>query len=217
MAATIDTRTHDEKREAVRALLRDPEWSQRSDRWIAEHAGVSHPFVRKQRQLETFPVGRKMGRDGKVRKARKARRKANRVALFSSVTDEWATPPDYFAEIDAEFRFTLDPCATAENAKCGIYFTRTDDGLAQDWGSHTVWMNPPYGRNQTGPWLRKAYESSLAGATVVCLVPARSDTKWWHNYAVQGEIRYVRGRLKFGGAKHSAPFPSVIVVFRPPG
>ncbi len=134
---------------------------------------------------------------------------------FSSATDDWATPQEFFDELDAEFDFTLDVCASDSNAKCGLYFTRDDDGLSQTWDTHRCWMNPPYGREIKG-WMRKAYGSSLEGALVVCLVPARTDTAWWHDYAAKAtEIRFVRGRLRFGSAKHSAPFPSAVVVFRP--
>lgn len=132
---------------------------------------------------------------------------------FSSATDLWATPDDFFARYDARFGFTLDPCATADNAKCERYYTKDDDGLAQDWRG-TVWMNPPYGR-EIGRWMRKAYESAQAGATVVCLVPARTDTRWWHDYAMKGEVEFIKGRLKFGGHNNNAPFPSAVVVFRP--
>jgi len=134
---------------------------------------------------------------------------------FSSATVEWPTPQGVFNELNAEFGFTLDPCATHENAKCEKYFTMADDGLKQDWGKETVFMNPPYGRTIKN-WMKKAYESSLGGATVVCLPPARTDTKWWHDYAMKGEIRLIKGRLKFGDSKSSAPFPSAIVIFRPP-
>jgi phage N-6-adenine-methyltransferase len=133
---------------------------------------------------------------------------------FSSATDLWATPQDTFDQLNAEFGFEVDVCATADNAKCDIFFTKEIDGLAQDWGSATCWMNPPYGR-AIKQWMRKAYEASLGGATVVCLVPARTDTAWWHDYAVRGEIRFIRGRLKFGDSANSAPFPSAVVVFRP--
>jgi site-specific DNA-methyltransferase (adenine-specific) len=114
-----------------------------------------------------------------------------------------------------EFAFTLDPCATRENAKCERFFTRDDDGLLQDWGDEVVFMNPPYGA-MISRWMWKAYDSSLKGATVVCLVPARTDTGWWHRYAMKGEVRLLRGRLKFGNATNSAPFPSAVVIFRPP-
>lgn len=134
---------------------------------------------------------------------------------FSSKTPEWPTPQDFFDRCHAEFGFTLDPCSTHENAKCPKHYTLEDDGLAQDWGRERVWMNPPYGR-EIGRWMRKAYESSQAGALVVCLVPARTDTHWWHEWAMKGEIRYVRGRLKFGGHINSAPFPSALVIMRPP-
>ena len=133
---------------------------------------------------------------------------------FSSATDLHATPQDFFDKLDAEFDFDLDVCASPENAKCHRYHTKADDGLAQDWGTGTVWMNPPYGR-EIGAWMRKANEAAKSGATVVCLVPARTDTKWWHEYVMQHEVRFVRGRLKFGDAKNCAPFPSAVVVIKP--
>lgn len=132
---------------------------------------------------------------------------------FSSKTDQWSTPHDFFEKLNAEFGFDLDVCATPDNAKCPRYFTKLDDGLAQEWCGK-VWMNPPYGR-EIGKWVEKAKESARGGATVVCLVPARTDTRWWHEHAMRGEIRFVRGRLKFGDAKFNAPFPCAVVVFRP--
>lgn len=134
---------------------------------------------------------------------------------FSSATPEWYTPQEFFDKLNAEFGFTLDPCCTHENAKCEKHFTEAENGLAQSWHGETVFMNPPYGRT-IGDWMRKAYEScNRNGAQVVCLVPARTDTAWWHEYAMKGEIRFIRGRLKFGGAVDSAPFPSAVVIFRP--
>lgn len=134
---------------------------------------------------------------------------------FSSETPEWYTPQDFFDKLNAEFNFTLDPCCTHENAKCERHFTQEDDGLSQSWHGESVFMNPPYGR-MIKDWMRKAYEScNRSGAQVVCLVPARTDTAWWHDYAMKGEIRFIRGRLKFGGAVDSAPFPSAVVIFRP--
>jgi phage N-6-adenine-methyltransferase len=132
---------------------------------------------------------------------------------FSSATDMWATPQEFFDGLRQEFVFRLDVCATGENAKCLRYFTEAQDGLSQPWRG-VCWMNPPYGRT-IGLWMRKAHESALQGATVVCLVPARTDTAWWHDYAIKGEVRFLRGRLKFGGHKNSAPFPSALVIFRP--
>ena len=123
----------------------------------------------------------------------------------------WSTPQDVFDALDAEFGFTIDVCALPDNAKCKHYFTPDDDALTQKWEG-TCWMNPPYRGIER--WMRKAYESSLDGATVVCLVPSRTDTRWWHDYAMQGEVRFIKGRLKFGGAKHGAPFPSAIVIFK---
>ena len=132
---------------------------------------------------------------------------------FSSETDEWPTPQDFFDRLNEEFGFELDVCATPENAKCPHYFTKRENGLLQKW-TGVCWMNPPYGR-EIGQWVKKAYESALDGATVVCLLPARTDTSWWHDYCMKGEIRFVRGRLKFGNASENAPFPSAVVVFRP--
>jgi phage N-6-adenine-methyltransferase len=103
-------------------------------------------------------------------------------------------------------------CADDHNAKCKRYFTKEQDGLVQNWQG-SVWCNPPYGK-EIGKWLKKAYESYLDGARVVLLVPARTDTAWWHDYAMKGEIRFIRGRLKFGDSKNSAPFPSAVIVFK---
>lgn len=131
--------------------------------------------------------------------------------LFSSATDMWETPQNFFDELDKEFHFSCDVCATRENAKCAKFYTPEQDGLKQTWGGGTLWMNPPYGR-EIGKWVKKASESN---ATVVCLLPARTDTRWFHDYIYgKAEIRFVRGRLKFGGGKNSAPFPSMVVVFR---
>jgi phage N-6-adenine-methyltransferase len=150
-----------------------------------------------------------------------ARTRTNRLwaaggAGFSSATDNWATPPDVFAALDAEFLFTLDACASAGNAKCGRFFTAADDGLTQSWAPATTWMNPPYGRG-IREWMAKAADEAEQGATVVCLVPARTDTKWWHEHVMAraSEVRFVRGRLKFGAGLAPAPFPSALVVYRP--
>jgi len=127
----------------------------------------------------------------------------------------WETPDDVFAAYDAEFHFTLDVCATADNAKCPRYFTPEMDGLVQDWGDDICWMNPPYGR-QIGLWMEKAYLSSLAGATVVCYVPSRTGTVWWHAWVLgKAEVRYRQGRMTFVGAKDPVGFDSVAVVAWP--
>lgn len=133
--------------------------------------------------------------------------------LFSSESQDWETPDELFLILDKEFGFTIDVCASSENTKCSRYYTKEDNALIQKWEG-ICWMNPPYGR-EIGKWVQKAYESSLDGATVVCLLPSRTDTKWWHEYCMKGEIRFIKGRLKFGNSTNSAPFPSVIVVFRP--
>lgn len=140
----------------------------------------------------------------------------NTDLMFSSKTDLCSTPWDFFDKLDAEFNFQLDVCAIAENAKCKLFYTPEDDGLRQAWHLEfgPAWMNPPYGRT-IGVWIKKAWEESQMGATVVCLLPSRTDTAWWHDYCTKGEIRFIRGRLKFGGLKNSAPFPSAVVIFRP--
>ena len=136
-------------------------------------------------------------------------------ALFSSATDLWATPQDFFDNLNAEFHFTLDPCALPSNAKCSKYYTPDDDGLLQDWGGEIVFCNPPYGR-AISSWVQKCYEESKKpNTTVVALIPARTDTSYFHDFIYKKvkEIRFVRGRLKFGDSKNSAPFPSMIVIF----
>lgn len=138
-------------------------------------------------------------------------------SLFSSATPEWGPPQWLFDCLNREFGFTLDPCSTHDNAKCQNHFTLEDDGLSHDWSNQVVFMNPPYGR-EISKWMHKAFESAQHGSTVVCLVPARTDAKWWHDYCMRGgaEIRLLRGRIRFEGGKHSAPFPSAVVVMRPP-
>jgi phage N-6-adenine-methyltransferase len=144
---------------------------------------------------------------------------------FSSERMDWETPQSFFDEVNAEFNLHLDVCATPQNAKLPDFLNPEEvDSLEEAWlrprlqtylGQRArCWMNPPYGR-QIGKWMRKAYEESLNGALVVCLVPARTDTAWWHDYAAKGEIRFIRGRLKFDGHRNSAPFPSALVIFRP--
>jgi len=132
---------------------------------------------------------------------------------FSSKSNEWRTPNDLYRRLNKEFKFTLDPCSTTLNALCFKNYTENDNGLIQDWSNETVFMNPPYGR-AIGKWIKKAYEESLKGSTVVCLIPSRTDTVWWHDYCVRGEIRFIKGRLKFSNSKTSAPFPSAIVIFK---
>lgn len=138
----------------------------------------------------------------------------NKDAMFSSKTDLWATPQDFFDKLNAVFRFDVDVCALPENAKCNMFYTPDQDGLAQEWRG-ACWMNPPYGREITA-WVEKAHRSAKEnGATVVALLPARVDTRWWHDYCAKSEVTFVKGRLRFGGASASAPFPSAVVVFRP--
>lgn len=141
----------------------------------------------------------------------------NTALHFSSAKQDWATPWDFFKRLDDEFHFDLDVCATAENAKCKLYFSPADgvEALRIPW-TCVCWMNPPYGR-ELPKWIKKAYESSRDNhATVVCLIPARTDTSYWHDYVMKAsEVRLVRGRLTFEGAPYPAPFPSAVVIFRP--
>ena len=138
----------------------------------------------------------------------------NNELMFSSKTDLWSTPNDFFDKLNDEFHFTLDPCSTHENAKCYKHFTEEENGLLQDWSNEVVFCNPPYGR-QIKYWVKKAYEESQKdNTTVVMLIPARTDTIYFHEYIYhKAEIRFIKGRLKFGNAKNSAPFPSMVVIF----
>jgi site-specific DNA-methyltransferase (adenine-specific) len=135
-------------------------------------------------------------------------------ALFSSNRMDWTTPQDFFDELDKEFHFTLDPCALPETAKCKAFFTPDDDGLKQSWAGQRVFCNPPYGR-EVGKWVKKCYDESMNGAVIALLIPARTDTRYFHEYIYHKctEIRFIRGRLKFGGSNQSAPFPSMLVIY----
>ena len=133
--------------------------------------------------------------------------------MMSSNTPEWATPQSFFDALNKEFSFTLDPCSTHENTKCEKHYTKEDDGLSKNWGGQVVFCNPPYGR-ELPKWVKKCYEESRH-ADVVMLIPARTDTRWFHDYIYgKAEIRFIKGRLKFGNAKQSAPFPSMVVIYR---
>ena len=141
----------------------------------------------------------------------------NTDVMFSSATDEWATPQELFDELDSEFHFELDVCANESNHKCDKYYTKEQDGLLMPWvADGAIWCNPPYGR-EIGKWVNRSWHAS-SNATVVMLLPARTDTRWFHDYIYKKpnvEVRFIKGRLKFGNSKNSAPFPSMIVVFRP--
>jgi len=139
--------------------------------------------------------------------------------MYKSQSAEWETPQSLFDKINLEFHFNLDPAANDQNHKCERYFTKREDGLKQPW-TGIVFVNPPYGA-EIGKWVQKGYFESKHGALVVMLVPARTDTKWWHEYVMRGEIRFIRGRVQFinplATTKKktcSAPFPSAIVIFR---
>lgn len=135
--------------------------------------------------------------------------------LFTSRTEEWETPKYVFTALNSKFQFQVDVCATSENAKCKTYFDKSVDGLQRDWSPFRCWMNPPYGKN-ISKWMKKAFEESQRGALVVCLIPSRTDTKWWHDWVMRAsEIQFVAGRISFGNEKQSAPFPSCIVIYYP--
>ena len=134
--------------------------------------------------------------------------------IFSHESDQWTTDDEFYRGLCREFNFTLDPCSNGDNAKRKDHYTVRENGLLQDWGDKCVFVNPP--DSQVAKWMEKAFCAAKAGATCVCLVGARTDTRWWHDFAMKGEVRFIKGRLKFGGAKNSAPFPSAVVVFRPP-
>jgi len=141
---------------------------------------------------------------------------ATQKVMFASTTGEWATPDDFFKKLDWRFGpFDLDPCATPYNTKCANFYTPTENGLEKSWQGHTVFVNPPYGRG-IEEWIKKGYEEAQDPDTkVVMLIPARTDTKYWHNYVMKAEmVFFIKGRLKFGDSNNSAPFPSAVVVFR---
>ena len=137
--------------------------------------------------------------------------------LFKSDADEWETPQDLYDRLNEEFSFNLDPCSTDENHKTVLYYTEKENGLKQSWGGCRVFCNPPY--SHVKQWVRKAYhESHKPGTVIVMLLPARTDTKWFQDYCMhRSEVRFIRGRLKFSGAKYNAPFPSMLVIFRSAG
>jgi phage N-6-adenine-methyltransferase len=140
----------------------------------------------------------------------------NTELMFSSETDLWSTPQYTYDRLDEIYHFELDPCCNLKNCKCKYgFWVEEYDGLKESWGKYkSIFMNPPYGRT-IGKWIKKAYEESQKGCTVVCLLPARTDTKWFHEYIYnKAEIRFIKGRLKFGDSKNSAPFPSMIVIFK---
>ena len=134
--------------------------------------------------------------------------------LFKSNSDEWETPQSIFDSLNSEFHFTLDPCATEQNHKCGLYYTKEEDGLQQNWEGQTVFCNPPY--SKIADWVEKAYRENRQDHTViVLLIPSRTDTRYFHNFIYQrAEIRFVKGRIRFGDSTTNAPFPSMVVIFR---
>lgn len=136
------------------------------------------------------------------------------AVFFSSKSDEWSTPQNIFDELDQEFGFTLDPCATDNNHKCEVYFTKEQNGLVKDWRGHRVFCNPPY--SKIGKWTEKCYrEGQKDNTLVVMLIPSRTDTKYFHDFIYnRSEIRFIKGRLRFGDSENNAPFPSMIVIFR---
>jgi phage N-6-adenine-methyltransferase len=164
--------------------------------------------------MEKRAVGRPRKYPTNAARQRAYRHRLKRRVYWRHESDVWSTPQDFFANLDAEFHFTLDACAIAANATCDRYFSPEDDGLIQDWGQEVIWCNPPY--SQVARWIAKAYDASKAGATVVCLVYAAVDTRWWQTYVQPyAEFRFPPGRLKFGISPHHAPRASAVVIFRP--
>ena len=145
--------------------------------------------------------------------------KATQVVMFSSKNNEWSTPQDFFDKLNWRFGpFDLDPCATPHNTKCDNFYTEAENGLTKSWEGHTVFVNPPYGRG-IDKWIKKGYDEAMANpdTVVVMLIPARTDTKYWHDYIMKAErVYFIKGRLKFGSQTNSAPFPSAVVIFRRP-
>jgi phage N-6-adenine-methyltransferase len=135
-------------------------------------------------------------------------------AMVSSKSNEWATPNEFYNLLDKEFNFTLDPCSTHENHKCKKYYTIEDDGLSKSWQNEIVFMNPPYG-GHTADWIKKALEESKGNSTIVCLIVSSTDRSYWHEYILPyaKQIRFIRGRIKFGDSKSTAPFASAVVIF----
>lgn len=140
------------------------------------------------------------------------------TGLMSSKTGEWATPQNFYNELNNKYHFTLDPCATFENHKCEKYYTKEDNGLLKIWKGERVFCNPPYGR-EIGKWVEKAFnENQNNNVFIVLLLPARTDTKWFHDYIyMKHKIKFIKGRLKFNDGKQSAPFPSMLVILESKG
>lgn len=137
----------------------------------------------------------------------------NNRTVFSHSSDEWETPQELFNELDQEFHFTLDPCATDKNRKCRKYYTEKENGIEKKWNGEIVFCNPPY--SEIKRWVEKSFKESQTGCTVVLLIPSRTDTRWFHEYIYgKAEIRFLKGRLKFSGARYNAPFPSMVVIMR---
>ena len=142
-------------------------------------------------------------------------KKEVKQSWFKSKSHEYETPDSIFEPLNYEFQFTLDVAANSLNTKCVRFFSVDCDGLSQGWGNNICWMNPPFGR-QMKKWVEKAYKSYLNGATVVCLLPVRSNTVWWHQYCMRStEIRLIKGEVKFKGNENGLWLPLCIIVFNP--
>lgn len=135
--------------------------------------------------------------------------------LFSSKSNEWATPQDLYDKLNNKYNFTLDPCSTIENHKCNKFYTIKENGLIQDWSNEIVFCNPPYGR-EIYDWVKKCYNEYLKGTKIVLLIPSRTDTKYFHEFLYNKpniKIQFIKGRLKFGNSDNSAPFPILLAYF----
>jgi phage N-6-adenine-methyltransferase len=180
--------------------------------WLDEHFVGSRQMADNYRHLAANCQRVSNLEETSIRGALKALQGKSDSVHFSSDSDEWETPQDLYDRLNQEFQFTLDVCASDENHKCANYFTQEDDGLNQSW-TGVCWMNPPY--STIAEWMQKAWESAQDGATVVCLIPARVGSGHWWDYGRYGQVRFLKGRLKFGDSNNSAPFDSAVVVFGP--
>lgn len=171
--------------------------------WLDDYYGNHNYGVRFPSDNRVFPADKYLWEFENVK---------NENIHFSSKSNDWSTPKEFFDTLNKEFKFNLDPCASNENAKCINYFTKEIDGLSKSWDGFNVFCNPPYGR-EIGKWVKKASEAKRG--VVVMLIPARTDTKYFHEFIYnKAEIRFLKGRLKFGGVRNSAPFPSMLVIFK---
>lgn len=191
------------------------------DRYVTDDRGHAEELAWSEGGYVVEVSGPRRTVDGSERPAVVKGARSRNNGRYNGRGRDWETPPEVFDPLNREFAFTLDPCATEKTAKCELFYTEAQDGLAQDWGQHRVFMNPPYGR-EVYAWTHKARLSAEAGALVVGLLPASTDLAWWHEDVMgsANELRFIRGRVRFltgGPYRASGFFASVVVVWRPGG